>query len=164
MDPKYVPQPPTKAEMEAFVLEDGQLTDDGEQLIIDAMAVLEEACWRITESHGFHEGGRSFGDEIALIHSEVSEALEEDRAGRPALWYSVKGTDEIFRLPIAANGDDADDLVLRKPEGAATELADAIVRIADSAHDRIKDRQLGQALIRKIRYNFTRPYKHGKKY
>ncbi|AMS03438.1 MazG-like nucleotide pyrophosphohydrolase [Gordonia phage Benczkowski14] len=164
MDPKYVPQPPTKAEMEAFVLEDGQLTDDGEQLIIDAIAVLEEACWRITESHGFHESERGFPEEIALIHSEVSEALEEDRAGRPALWYSDKNVEGIHRLPTSTHPDDDMHLVLRKPEGAATELADVFVRIADSSRARIKDRQLGQALIRKIRYNFTRPYKHGKKY
>lgn len=163
MDPKYVPQPPTEKELEAFVEADGRLTDDGEQLLVDAMRVLEESVWRITEAHGFHESGRGFPEEVALIHSEVSEALEEDRRGRPAIWYSVKGTDEIFRLPIAANGTDPEDLVLRKPEGAAVEFADAIVRIGDSSKARFKGR-LGEALIRKIRYNFTRPYLHGRKY
>lgn len=164
MKPQYVPQPPTLKELKQFVEDDGKLTEDGEQLLVDAMAVLEEACWRITETHGFHESNRGFAEEVALIHSEVSEALEEDRAGRPNLWYSIKGTDEIFRLPIAASGTDAEDLVLRKPEGVSAEFADTIVRIADSSRTRIPDRLLGEALIRKIRYNFTRPYKHGKAY
>ena len=34
-------------------------------------------------THGFWEGERNFGEMIALMHSELSEALEEHRNGKP---------------------------------------------------------------------------------
>lgn len=60
--------------------------------------------------HGWWETERKFYEVIALIQSELSEALEEDRAGHGKEWY--------------AEGSD-------KPEGIAVEFADAIIRILD---------------------------------
>ena len=42
---------------------------------------FQEEAWRIAEDNGFHEGDRSRAKVLALIHSEVSEALEADREG-----------------------------------------------------------------------------------
>ena len=63
--------------------------------------------------HGWWDEPRGFGEIIALIHSEWSEALEEYRAGRGMLWYATD----------AANK--------KKPEGIAVELIDGCIRILD---------------------------------
>lgn len=89
--------------------------------------------------HGFRDKPTEFGTAIALIHSELSEALEEHREGKNA--YYVE------------NG---------KPEGYAVELADAVIRIADLCGALGID--LEEVIAKKMGYNESRPYRHGKKY
>lgn len=75
---------------------------------------------------------------LALIHSEVSEALEELRSGA-----IVSAT-----------------LVSGKPVGFGSELADIVIRVADLAGAVGID--LEGEIERKHAYNLTRPYKHSK--
>ena len=89
---------------------------------------------------GFWENERNTGELLALIHSEVSEALEEYRNGRM----------KVASRPI---GD------ISKPEGFVTELADIIIRVADLAEAYGYD--LDVAVGEKMAYNRTRPYRHG---
>lgn len=77
-------------------------------------------------------------EKLALIHSEISEALEEFRGGSMTP-YRV-GT---------------------KPEGFPVELADAIIRIADLCGYLQID--LEAVLTEKMAYNATRPFRHGGK-
>lgn len=75
-------------------------------------------------AHGWWETERSTGEVIALIHSELSEALEEARDDRPMMYVLGPNREEIC-TPCYFNG--------RKPEGIAVELADAVIRVLDFA-------------------------------
>lgn len=100
---------------------------------LDALAASIHDC---AKRHGFWDEPRNDGEAIALMHSELSEALEALRAGNPP-----------------------DDKV---PEfsGAEAELADTVIRILDFAAGR--GYRLGEAVIAKMAYNETRPHRHGK--
>lgn len=76
---------------------------------------------------------------LALIHSEVSEALEDVREAR-------------LELELTETG---------KPIGLPTELADIIIRTLDLAEWLGIDME--RALLAKIEYNDQRPHRHGDK-
>lgn len=79
-------------------------------------------------------------EKLALIHSEVSEALECYRDG------------DMFPFVEAENG---------KPTGFPSELADIVIRVCDLAGALGID--LEGAIRRKAAYNETRPHRHGGK-
>ncbi len=89
---------------------------------------------------GWWDQRRNVGEAIALMHSELSEALEEYRAGRPL------GENRV---------EDG------KPEGFTVELADLLIRVADLAQG--FELPLVEALETKLAYNRTRPHRHGGK-
>ena len=86
---------------------------------------------------------RNIGEILALIHSEVSEALEV---------YRLKGKDSLKEQWFDEKG---------KPEGFTVELADVVIRIADLCGELGLD--LESALTTKLSYNQSRPYRHGNK-
>lgn len=90
-------------------------------------------------AHGFYENPPSILERLALIHSEVSEAAEDFRNDKMELYLTDAG----------------------KPCGFPSELADTIIRIADLA--RYVGIDLAEAVEQKMRYNRSRPYKHGGK-
>ena len=95
----------------------------------------------ISVKHGFWEKDRNFGEVIALMHCELSEAFEEYRNGR--------GINETYY----EEG--------QKPCGIPLELADVIIRIFDFCGG--NDIDLEKIMIEKMKYNETRPYKNGGK-
>lgn len=109
-------------------------------------------------NHGFWNPPLDFGTAIALIHSELSEALEEEREGRPMVWYKCNEADGVSTCAP----QDETDCLSKKPEGVAVELADAVIRIADLCGHLGID--LDAAIRMKMAYNECRPYKHGKKF
>lgn len=155
-------------EIDLFSLFDnktGELTTEGEALVISAMNLLQLASWTNAEVHGFHNEDstpRDMGLVSALLHSEISEAFESYRAGEPDLWF--KDTDE--NGAVTCNKDPYDDGGnIRKAEGVFAEWADEIIRLADSSEERMRKEgsvTLGEALVFKFRYNLTRSFKHGK--
>ena len=89
-------------------------------------------------NHGFWKETPNDGERIALIHAEVSEALEALRDGNPSSNKIIEFT------------------------SLEEELADVIIRIMDYSFG--KDLDIAGAIIAKIEYNQNREYMHGKSF
>jgi len=105
---------------------------------------------------GWHDEPRSFGDIIALIHSEVSEALEDFRNGHAftEVWYEKK-IENVLRVSLTQPDP------TWKPCGIPSELADVVIRVFDACGKYGID--LETAIREKMAYNATRPHRHGNK-
>lgn len=87
---------------------------------------------------GFWDSPRTDSELIVQIHGEVSEIWDALRHGNPP-----------------------DDKVPQF-SGAEAEAADTILRLMDACHRR--GWRVTEALVAKMQYNLSRPYKHGKKF
>lgn len=147
----------------------GRLYDDGtgsikifddDRVLADMTA--EVAAWTVRKGwRGDDATARTFGDDVALLHSEISEALEA---------YRTWGTDRgVVRHVLGASGDEThffvrdpddgyDDL---KPEGVPSEFADLLIRLLDCCA--VYQVDLFKEFRAKMDYNETREHRHGGK-
>lgn len=122
-------------------VDNDKIDADVRQAFGDAMRALCATAYGIAKDKGWHEQDRQLPELIALMHSELSEVLEEHRNGHAPT--------EVY---FGENG---------KPEGIPIELADTCIRIFDACGK--FGINLGEAILAKLEYNVTRPYRHGGK-
>ena len=98
-------------------------------------------------AHGWYDEKISFPEVAAMIHCEISEAIQEYREGKPLIYgcYCDKENKDCSC----------------KPEGLAVELCDAVMRIFDYLAYCGVD--IEAVLVAKHEYNIGRPYRHGDK-
>lgn len=103
------------------------------QALSTIIAVINDS----NERHGFGEGAcLEDGTRIALMHAELSEALEAMRRGNPPSGH------------------------ISEFSGVEEELADTVIRICHLSA--LRQYRLGEAILAKVEFNDGREYKHGK--
>lgn len=88
---------------------------------------------RISKEKGWLDGPkRPYGAICSLIHSELSEALEDYRAnyGVNEVYYQVRGVKVTLTERLNSREPPSSDIGAFKPCGIPIELADAVIRIA----------------------------------
>lgn len=113
---------------------------------MDKFEAINKLCTEAfvnASNHGWHDFKREVGTVLMLITTELAEAMEEHRGGKPL--YYMKNN---------------------KPEGYAVELIDALIRIFDELGSLMADNadiDAGYILREKMKYNESRSYRHGNK-
>ena len=129
------------------------------------VSTLQHQAYINAKEKGFHDHPKEVGTLLALIHSELSEALEAHREGErwklnltPAQWKWVMNEEDMVALKDFL----WDKSKHQGPEHISEEMADAVIRLGDMAGAMGID--LEQAVIRKMQINEDRARLHGKRY
>lgn len=127
MTPNYT------AEDIGAIIENFPTDRDALDISVQGVRIIQNVCYGLSLNAGWHKTGElsheAFATKIALIHSEVSEALEGGRKN-------------------------AQDEHLPHRKSVEVELADAVIRIFDLAGKMNLD--IAGAIVQKLAYNQKR--------
>lgn len=136
----------------------------------NVMDELQHSIMNWAELKGWNQGldERSFGDWMTLLHSEISEAYEDHRMHRGLNEMYYEYYDDDQRL-MTCNQEQMQGLIASgrrsfdnfKPCGIPIEMADLVIRVLHLAE--FASFNLYNMIEVKMRYNHTRPHRHGGK-
>ena len=117
----------------------------------------------VNVNNGWFDKDRSMGDDIALLHSEISEMFEAYRKWDVADLTPIRPEDhgrwckaQGWTGPCPSDG-----CPIPKPEGFGPECADVLIRLLDTCYRYNID--LEAEFTRVLAYLWTREYQHGGK-
>lgn len=128
-------------------------------------SMIEEVASYV-EAKGWNDD-RTFGDEAALLHSEISEALESYREHGMETWETFQPTIDGVKMPkmtreqINCLSDLGARVSVPPPlrEGVGPEFAGLFVRLLDDCGRHGID--LWDEYRKEMDYNWTRSFRHG---
>lgn len=130
---------------------------------------LAEEIFEANKRKGFWDSPRPLTETTMLIVTELSEAVEEERAGKLKTYYRDPMYDMLHDAETVTVGDDHLARTVHaglerplKPEGIDVELIDALIRLLDLLGSRGTD--VDGLLEQKLAFNATRAPRHGKGY
>lgn len=118
---------------------------------------MQDEVYAINRANGWYDDDVTFGERIALLHSEVSEALEEWRVRGFGRYYKVD--DKLFEASDPLVGEWKKENTSLKPISVQSEIADVFIRLLDFCYCYGID--LEAEYEEKLAYNATRDYRHG---
>lgn len=143
------------------------------------LLVLMERAYQNSKAHGFHDHGEALDAQLRIAEAKADLAPSPEVAQEVLFWRRVLAEHHGNRLMLLA-GEVAeaheevrhghaltevyfstDEQGRPKPEGVPIELADAAIRLFDTARSRGID--LAAAISMKMAYNEGRPAMHGGK-
>ncbi len=122
----------------------------------DEIHTMQLCVYGVNAQNGWYDKDRTFGEDVALLHSEVSEMLEAFRTNglKDVTEKSCKTFDHSHPATLEQL-----EFHKCKPEGVGSEAADVLVRLLDTCERYGID--LVSEFWRKLEYNATRGYRHG---
>lgn len=116
--------------------------------------LIQESHETAVDKGWWESGDRPILEQLMLMVTELAEAAEEIRNGHD-VGHTYYDQGRMVQTPAGTH--------LSKPEGFLSELADVFIRIGDTVGRYDLTDEFLTVLEEKLRYNKSRPYRHGGK-